>query len=92
MAPRMLQKAPGPPQDDSNWPRSLPRRPPKRPKWLQRLREINVFCFLAVSLPMALEASRWFQDGQVPKRGPRWPQDGPKSAQERPKSVPRGVR
>ena len=26
--------------------------PPKRPKWLQNLRKINVFCLLAFSLPM----------------------------------------
>ena len=40
-APRQLQVPPEPSKD-----------PPKRPKWLQNLREINVVCLLAFSLPM----------------------------------------
>eukprot|EP00959_Pyramimonas_sp_CCMP1952_P254082 5308067-Pyramimonas_sp.AAC.1 len=70
MAPTMLQEAPRPLQDGSKWPTSSPRRHPKRPKSLQNLGNINVFGFLAYSLPMAI---RGF------KMAPRWPKRAPRA-------------
>ena len=87
MAPKMPQEAPRPPQNDTKWTRSFPRRPPKRPNSLKNLRETNEICILTVSLPMAIRglkmAPRW------PKRAPRGAQESPKTAPRAPKNAPR---
>eukprot|EP00959_Pyramimonas_sp_CCMP1952_P129256 2702840-Pyramimonas_sp.AAC.1 len=91
----MLQEAPRPPQDDSKWPRSLPRRPPKRPCcFLAFVSRFSLFAcrfslfrfFASDGHPMPQDGSKKAQES--PNRGPREPQDDPKSAQERPKRGP----
>eukprot|EP00959_Pyramimonas_sp_CCMP1952_P221489 4630114-Pyramimonas_sp.AAC.1 len=78
MAPTMLQDAPRPLQDVSQWPKSSPRRPRKGPTpedspsvWLSRL-------FASDGHPRPQDGSTMAQEGST--RGSREPQDGPKNA------------
>ena len=106
MAPRAPRRLPRAPQER---PKRAPGGPKRRPKGLQEAPkkpprgnnpsktygEIHAFCFLVFSLPMAIEASRWLQDGprgpqERPKRAPRRPQERPRALQERLKRGPRG--
>eukprot|EP00959_Pyramimonas_sp_CCMP1952_P254899 5323659-Pyramimonas_sp.AAC.1 len=78
----MLQEAPRSLQDSSKTPPKHPRRPPasKKPRSVHNLEEINVVCFLAFSLPMAIRGV---------KMAPRWPKRIPGETQESPKTAPR---
>ena len=78
IAPRRLQVAREPPEEA-----------PKRPESFEHPCVFNVFCLLALSLPMGSSglkmAPRW------PKRAPREAQEGPKTATRAPKIAPRAA-
>eukprot|EP00959_Pyramimonas_sp_CCMP1952_P394591 8267571-Pyramimonas_sp.AAC.1 len=93
MAPTMLQDAPRPLQDGSQWPESSPRRPRRG----QHLRTLYDMCLVVSPFRFRWPsgASRWFQDGpgvlqERFQRAPRRPQEHLIALQERPKSAPKG--